>query len=199
MIEDAFSPVPFMANFDIWVNEFVRGFMAAHAHAGPMLAGLANAVTTIGGTAITGGLGILLAVFFFFRKKWRSAAIMFVSICSAGVLVYFLKEFFMRARPDQIGPIITDPSFPSGTATLAAAFFVVLAYLLSPKLKKWVTRELFIVVCVLAIVAIGLSRIVLNVHWVSDVIAGWSLGVFCATASILLIRYVSGLVKGRGV
>lgn len=194
MIEDAFSPVPFMAGFDIWIN----GYIAAHV--GPTLAVLANIVTTVGGTAIMGGLGFLLVIFFAFQKKWRSAAIMFMSISSASILVATLKEFFMRVRPPY-GLIHVDPtdwSFPSGHATLAAAFFIVLAYLFAPKLKKWVTRELFIVVCVLAIVAIGLSRIILNVHWASDVIAGWSLGVFCATASILLVRYIGGLAKGRG-
>ncbi len=194
MIRDALSPTPFMAGFDLWVN----GYMASHV--GPFTAGLANAVTTIGGTVVTGGVGLLLAVVFAVRERWRSAAVMFVSVCSASIIVAFLKEFFMRVRPSY-GLIPVDPtdwSFPSGHAALAAAFFVVLAYLFAPKLKKWVTRELFIVACVIAILAIGLSRVILNVHWASDVIAGWSLGVFCATASILLVRYVGALVRGRG-
>ena len=194
MIKDALSPVPFMAGFDIWVNGYVA------TNVGPILAGISNFVSTVGGTIVTGGLGLLLVVYFAVKDKWRSAAIMFISISSASILVATLKEFFMRARPPY-GLVYIDPtdwSFPSGHAALAAAFFIVLAYLLSPKLKKWVTRELFIVVCVLAIIAIGLSRIILNVHWASDVIAGWSLGVFCATASILLVRYIGGLVKGMG-
>ncbi len=195
MIEDALSPAPFMASFDIWVN----GFMASHV--GSLLANIAYIVTTVGGTAVTAGLGVIIGLFFIFKKKWRSASIMLISIGSASVLTSFLKEFFMRARPPYslVGIDPGDWSFPSGHATLAAAFFIVVAYLFAPKLKKWVTREWFIVICVAAILVIGLSRIVLNAHWASDVIAGWALGVFCATASILLVRYVGGMVRGKRI
>jgi membrane-associated phospholipid phosphatase len=47
------------------------------------------------------------------------------------------------------------------------------------------------------VILIGLSRLILNVHWASDIIAGWSLGIFCATASILLVRYVGTLFTGK--
>jgi undecaprenyl-diphosphatase len=77
---------------------------------------------------------------------------------------------------------------------MAAAFFVVLAYFLAPKIHSWIKREIMIVACALAVIAIGLSRLVLNVHWTSDVVAGWALGVFMATGSILLVRYVGVLL-----
>ena len=111
-----------------------------------------------------------------------------------------LKEFFMRVRPDNALIImVNDPSFPSGHAGMAAAFFVVLAYFLAPKIHSWVKRELMIIICVLIVFAIGLSRLILNVHWTSDVIAGWSLGVFMATGSILLVRYLGALVTRKKV
>ena len=100
----------------------------------------------------------------------------------------------MRARPEDALQVLSDPSFPSGHATMAAAFFLVMLYMLVPKIHSWIKRELFIVLCVLSVIAIGLSRVVLSVHWSSDVIAGWSLGIFCTTASILLVRYVGGIV-----
>ena len=124
---------------------------------------------------------------------------MILSIASSFFLFTFLKDFFGRIRPENALQLLTDPSFPSGHATMAAAFFFVCAYLFSRKIKHWVWRELFIVLCALLTIAIGVSRIVLNVHWVSDVIAGWALGIFCATASIILVRYVGELVKGRKV
>jgi undecaprenyl-diphosphatase len=192
MVQDAWSPMPFMAGFDLWVYSFMA------VHVGPMLASVANMVTTVGGTAVTGGLGILFSIYFAFRRKWRSAAIMFVSICSASASVSFLKEFFMRPRPLH-GLVYVDPtdwSFPSGHATLAAAFFFAIAYLLAPKIRSWVAREIFVALCILSIIAIGLSRIILNVHWVSDIIAGWSLGIFCAASSILLVRYVGLVLLG---
>jgi 2,3-bisphosphoglycerate-dependent phosphoglycerate mutase len=189
MIRNALATVP-KIDFDLWVYAFMS------SHVGSFLGTTANIVTTIGGTAVTGGLAIVTGLFFAFRKKWRSAAIMIMSIGSTGILVSFMKDFFMVTRPLH-GLVYIDPtdwSFPSGHAALAAAFFFVIAYLFAPKIKNWVARESFIVFCILAIIAIGLSRLILNVHWASDVIAGWSLGIFCATASILLVRYVGALL-----
>jgi membrane-associated phospholipid phosphatase len=57
-----------------------------------------------------------------------------------------------------------------------------------------IKREVFIVLCILIAIAIGLSRLVLNVHWFSDVVGGWSLGLFIATGVILFIRYISVLL-----
>lgn len=190
-VQDAWSPDSFMANFDVYVN----GFMNAANHAHIYLRILAVWVTTVGGTAVTGGLGLVISLYFLFKKRWRSAAIMILSMGSTAFMLGFMKEFFLRVRPDNaLMTMVGDPSFPSGHAGLAAAFFVIVGYLSVRKLHTWVQREVVILFCVMAIIAVGLSRLVLNVHWASDVIAGWSLGVFLATASILLVRYVGVLV-----
>ena len=181
-----------MANFDVWVN----GFMDTLHRTTPVWASVATWVSTIGGTAVTSALGVLIALALAFKKKWRSAAIMFLSISSTAFMLGLMKEFFLRARPfDALQVITNNPSFPSGHAGMAAAFFVIVAYLLAPKIHSWIKRELMMVVCVLAVAAIGLSRLVLNVHWASDVIAGWALGIFMATASILFVRYVGTILR----
>jgi len=194
-IEDAFAKKSFMAGFDVWVN----ALMDKLNHASSSIVTLAKIVTTLGGTAVTIGLGILLGLWFLLRKKWRSASIALLGIGSAALMTGLLKEFFLRERPmNALQVLVNDPSFPSGHATMAAAFFVIFAYLFAPKIHSWIKREVMIVLCVLTIIAIGLSRLVLNVHWASDVIAGWSLGVFCATASILLVRYLGALLVRKG-
>jgi undecaprenyl-diphosphatase len=109
-----------------------------------------------------------------------------------------MKEFFLRERPlNALETIVNDPSFPSGHAGMAAVFFTVLVYLCIPYIHSLVKRELFIVFSIIAMIAIGASRLVLNVHWTSDVVAGWSLGIFCATASILLVKYIGVLVSKK--
>lgn len=188
-IQDAFSLNSFMANFDIAVNVFMA------EHVTPFIATLANIVTNAGGTAVTGILGLLTAAILAYKKKWRFSGIMFLSMASTGLFVESMKAFFTRVRPDNaLRVILNDPSFPSGHAALAAAFFIAFIYIIAPWFHSWVKRELVIVLCVLAVIVIGLSRVVLNVHWASDVVAGWSLGVFCATASILFVRYAGMLV-----
>jgi undecaprenyl-diphosphatase len=191
VIIDKLIDQSFKLNFDVWVNLF----MDKYNHLYPWLARFADLVSTVGGTAVTAGLGILIGIYLLYKKKWRSASIMLLAIGSTGIVTGVMKQFFMSARPENaLITMVNDPSFPSGHSSLAAAFFVILAYLLAPKIESWIKRETMIVLCVLATIAIGVSRLVLNVHWFSDVVAGWALGVFLATASILVVRYVSGLL-----
>jgi undecaprenyl-diphosphatase len=194
-IQDAWSKHSFMANFDIWVN----GFMLRHVGpfggaSGLFLAHLAAWVSDMGHSAVFGLLGLALGGYFLYRKKWRSGGIMIMSVCSAGGVDLLMKDFFMRARPLDALQLLPDPSFPSGHATMAAAFLIAFAYLMARRIRSRTRRELLIVGSVLVIIAVGVARIALNVHWASDVIAGWSLGAFCATASILFVRYIGVLV-----
>jgi undecaprenyl-diphosphatase len=195
-IQDAWAVKSFMASFDVVVNVF----MDKINHLYPVLVTLATWMTNVGGTAVTTCLGVLFGIVLLFRKQWRLAFIFLLSMMTTAFALGILKEFFMRVRPDNALIImVNDPSFPSGHAGMAAAFFVVLAYFLAPKIHSWVKRELMIIICVLIVFAIGLSRLILNVHWTSDVIAGWSLGVFMATGSILLVRYLGALVTRKKV
>ncbi len=193
-IQDAWAPESFMATFDVFVNSTMHDLNLAYNS----VTQVANWVTNIGSMLTTITLGILVTIWMAFRKRWRSAAIMFLSISGTLWSLGVLKTFFMRVRPDNaIIAALTDPSFPSGHAAMAAAFFLIVSYLAVRQIKSWFWRELVIVFSVLAVAAIGFSRVVLNVHWLSDVVAGWALGVFLATASILLVRYVSVLFKPK--
>jgi len=184
----------FKLSFDVWVSGVMNGFNSTH----PFWTSAAIWATNIGGTIVTASLGILIGIFLLFKKKWRSASIMILSIVSTAIVTGVLKELFNSPRPaDALQNIANDPSFPSGHASMAAAFFMIVIYLSAPKIHSWVRRESMIVFCVIAVIAIGVTRLVLNVHWFSDVVGGWTLGVFLATASILLVRYVSAMIIKR--
>jgi len=185
-----------LISFDISISQFMEDLTR---NVMPSLADIGFVITNIGDTKVIAIVSVLIGVVFIARKQWAQAIIMILPVGIAGILVHFLKDLFMRVRPENALQILNDYSFPSGHATMAAVFFAVIIYLFAPKIHSWIKRELFIVVCVLGALLIGLSRIVLNVHWASDIIAGWSLGVFCATAGILLVRYVSVLIINRNV
>ncbi len=176
-----------MTNLDITVNIFMN------EHVSPLVANIAAWISD-GGATLMIVLGIIGAVYLIRQKKWRSLSILLLGLGSTAVTMTFIKEFFLRARPEDALQTLTSPSFPSAHAAMAAAFFLVFMYLLVPKIRFWVKREIFIVVCVLAVIAIGVSRVVLNVHWTSDVLAGWSLGIFMTTISILFVRYVGAII-----
>ena len=192
MIQDAWTLNSPLQYFDVHI---VNVFMATYIT--PIMATVATWVSFFGDVFAMSVLGVGTTIILSIRRRWRSAIIMLLSLGSTFFTVGILKEFFLRERPLNALQVLTDPSFPSAHAAFAAAFFLIVAYLAMPKIKSWVLRELTFVVCVLITIAIGLSRLVLNVHWASDVIAGWSLGIFCATSSVLLVRYIGGLFKRK--
>lgn len=189
-IQDAWSVQSFMANFDIRVNIFMSN------HVTPIMAKIANIISTVGSVQVFEIVGVLLGMYLLLIKKVRSGFIVFSSVIVTTLFTGFMKEIFMRTRPDdQFVSLLTDPSFPSGHAAIASAFFVAVTYIFVPKIHSWIKRELLIVLAVSITTLIGLSRVVLNVHWASDVLAGWALGMFISTAMILLVRYVGVMVK----
>jgi membrane protein DedA with SNARE-associated domain len=131
-IQDAFSLQPFLINFDEWVS----GFMLQHVS--PTLTSLALFITNIGSTKVTISLGIIIGLGFLIKKKWRRGVIMLVSVLSTSVFVVFMKGIVERVRPENALNLygMTDPSFPSGHAALAAAFFVALAYIFAPHINS---------------------------------------------------------------
>ena len=187
-VQDATAKTPFLVDFDSWVNLFMS------IHITPFLQSCAVWISSFADVAPMASIGVVVAVGLALQKKWRSSAIMLIALGSTAFAVGFMKEFFMRARPENALQVIPDYSFPSGHSAVAAAFFMIVAYIAASKIKSWVWRETIIVLCVCATIAVGLSRVALNVHWASDVIAGWSLGIFLATASVLFVRYVAGII-----
>lgn len=115
---------------------------------------------------------------------------------SGGLLFEFLTKLIIQ-RPRPMNALISAPgySFPSGHATMAMIFFALIIYAYKDDLEKGWRRNSFIVANIMLFLLVGLSRIYLNVHWTSDVIAGWSLGLFWLTLMILLLQIIMALYK----
>jgi membrane protein DedA with SNARE-associated domain len=187
-IQDSLSRTSFLANFDIYVSVFM------HEHVTPAIIKIAAFLGYWGDTEAFFALGLVIGFAFLLKNKWRRAGVLLLSVSSTAMAVQWAKAFFMRARPENAIELAQGASFPSGHASLSAAFFIACLYVFVPRINSWILRELFIVVCVVTIIVVGLSRVILNVHWASDVIAGWSLGIFLATASVLFIRYAAAVL-----
>jgi undecaprenyl-diphosphatase len=140
-------------------------------------------------------LGVVAFVLLLRERAWLDLAFFLAAFLGTQALVSALKAVFDRARPEleAVVDVPGSPAFPSGHAAAGAASFLALAVLVSERLPRPLRPEFWVAVGALG-VAIGLSRIALNVHFVTDVVAGWSLGV-AWLAACLLAR--DRLARGR--
>lgn len=93
-----------------------------------------------------------------------------------GLVVYGLKRLFGRARPLDGVVEATGYSLPSGHAFAATVFYGMMAYLVWRLVRAASVRWAASAVAVAVIGAVGLSRVYLNVHYLTDVVAGWAAG-----------------------
>lgn len=103
--------------------------------------------------------------------------IIIIAISSTAV-IYLLKHLFKRHRP--LFPVFETTegcSFPSGHSFTSFIFFSIIAYLIWMSTIKWVWKYALIVTMFLSSMTIGISRIILNVHFATDVIAAFCLGI----------------------
>jgi undecaprenyl-diphosphatase len=158
-------------------------------------------VTGLGGvTVITLVTLVALLAFLMHRRRWHSA------ILAGTVLLAFassegLKALYGRPRPDLVphGAYVYSASFPSGHSTLSAATYLTLAMLIASLEPNRGTKLMVFVLAGLLVLAIGVSRVYLGVHWPSDVLAGWCLGAAWALAAWMVLLRFGGRddVKGK--
>ncbi|MDP5274167.1 phosphatase PAP2 family protein [Chengkuizengella axinellae] len=122
------------------------------------------------------------------HRDFKGAIVFVIMVASSNVLNKVLKGYFERERPLINDTLELGYSFPSGGAITGLVAYGLAAYLILN--KKSTINEKYIVGLIGAIVIllIGLSRIVLSVHYLTDVIAGHLLGIILLIISIYLYR-----------
>ena len=121
------------------------------------------------------------------RWSGRGAALaLAVATLASAMTSDILKNFFARVRPDLVPQLdlMSSPAFPSGHATNAAV-----VYLLFIMLVPQARHPAWQLATAAMILLTGLSRILLNVHWPTDVIGGWMLGTSFALMAAAVISF----------
>ncbi|WP_196054556.1 phosphatase PAP2 family protein [Nocardia aurantiaca] len=149
---------------------------------------LAKAVSTAGDTTSVAIYSILGCVLLAWRKYWEQAVLIAVAAAGAGLLVFVGKLLIGRDRPPVIDHLVTETnhSYPSGHALGSTVAVGILVAVVLPTLSRRVTRVLVISLAALFVVAVGLSRLYLGVHWPTDVLAGWLIGACWLTLCLTL-------------
>ena len=158
---------------------------------------LGVAVTWFGNNATLIGLVVLVSLALVLtRRYWAAFRVVFASGLG-GLVVRGLKALFARDRPlDQVIPA-TGYSFPSGHAFASTVFYGMMVYLVFRLTDRRWARVLAAVAGPLVILAVGLSRVYLNVHFLTDVVGGWLAGAAWLVASLLVIDVVETRTRSR--
>jgi len=140
-------------------------------------------ITRIGDMIPASIFVIALSFVLFISKKHIKAKLLLISSGLAISLGTVIKELTERGRP-AIAKIDTiGSSFPSNHAIIATVLCLFFIYELSIYIKIRWQRNVFSVFIVLLFSLVALSRLALNVHWTSDVIAGILIGIMCFSIS----------------
>ncbi|MBD2440713.1 phosphatase PAP2 family protein [Nostoc sp. FACHB-110] len=120
-----------------------------------------------------------------YRQRQTQAATFGIAAVGAISLNYLLKELFVRTRPALWDHIINvnHYSFPSGHAMVSMVVYGLMGYTLAEEFPQW--RKQILALSAALILAIGFSRLYLGVHWPTDVVAGYAVGLVCLTACIV--------------
>jgi len=152
-------------------------------------------ITSLGGLPVIGPLLLLACVMLWLlRRQWLVAPLLASSL-GAVAFTQLGKLAFHRPRPMEAALLESSYSFPSGHATLAVAFYGFLGYLLMRYAERWKIRVNLFFLTGALILLIGLSRIVLGVHYLSDVWAGYLLGALWLIIGISQSEWLSA--QGR--
>lgn len=158
---------------------------------------LGRDLTALGGVAVIVLLTASVTAFFWLSSMRRAAAYVALASLGAVLLSGVLKQAFDRPRPDLVphNSHVYTSSFPSGHSTMAAAAYLTVGMVASQFASRRRLKALIIGVAMFVTVAVGVSRVYLGVHWPSDVLGGWAVGVAWA-----LLCWCGGLwLQDRGM
>lgn len=144
----------------------------------PAVARAMQEFSSLGGTPVLTLFTLLAAGYLCSVGRPARAAAVVAAMVSGVLVLSTLKAVFERARPDPAFAALAQDglSFPSGHASMSAVFYLTLGVLLAQRHGRRPERLYLLAVAVLLAALIGASRVVLGVHWASDVLSGWAFG-----------------------
>ena len=179
-----------LVRLDAAAHDWLFGVFGASRAGGLAVTWFGNNDTLV--VAVVLVAGALVAA----RRRWAALRVVFASGLG-GLVVLGLKTLFARDRPlDQVIPA-TGYSFPSGHAFASTVFYGMMLYLTFRLTRRRAARAVAAVVFPLVILAVGASRVYLNVHYPTDVLGGWLAGGAWLALSLLVVDEVETRTRSR--
>ena len=155
------------------------------------LTDVAKGLTALGSGAVTIPLAVVASIVLIARGRWMEFWALAIGFTLTVLLVPEIKGFTDRPRPPH--PLVSTEgtAFPSGHAA-QATLYSWLAITFALRVVPGITRRSMVIAAGIVLTAlIGLTRVYLRVHWMSDVSGGWALGVSCFSAVAVVVLAVT--------
>lgn len=169
---------PSATTIDLQLHAWLQGLRE------PWLDLLLAMVTELGGAWVTAPVAGGIALWLAWRRLWPALGYWLAAAIVVRLSIALLKQQLARARPGNFYSGVESFSFPSGHATTATVLYGLVAVLLAAGLPR-AGRLMLYGGAALLIILIGFSRLYLGVHWFTDVVAGFALGL---AGLLLLVR-----------
>lgn len=175
--------------FDLQVLQRVQALRAAH----PWLAELMRDLSGMGSTVVLTLFTVATVGYLALVSERTTAVLVALSVISGTILVRVFKATFGRLRPDAAYSELTSTglSFPSGHTSMSAIVFLTLGALIASSHSRVSERLYILIAAALMTALVGLSRVMLGLHYATDVLGGWAFGSAWAIAWLLLARYLA--------
>jgi undecaprenyl-diphosphatase len=165
--------------FDEWVLNALRQGTDKSQLRGPRwLTWGAQDITALGSPTVLGLTVLAVTGYLVLHGLYRNGLFIFAASIGGWVLNWLLKLAFARDRPDVVPHLreVMSSSFPSGHALTSAAVYLTLGTLLMRIAEGRLAKYYCIAIAMFVTFLVGVSRVFLGVHYPSDVIAGWLIG-----------------------
>jgi membrane-associated phospholipid phosphatase len=182
------TTLPFVGEFDLSVFHWMDDIR------NDVLTLLARFLNVLGGGLVTIPLRIGVTAWLLIRTRWRALATWVITWGAVELILAAAKTFFHRGRPPLPLVEVVGFSFPSGHAVAGAATAVALVLVLlppGPARRRW---ELAVIAFAFVM---AMSRVYLNAHWFSDVVAGVLLGAGVALGTAGVVTEIRDVALRR--
>ena len=170
---------PFLLEADRWIGEPIAGLARDHAWLEGLSQVVAQVTRPVWLTVVAVGVAVLLVV----RGFRRPATWLVLVMTGCWTTTLLLKWLVGRERPDYALAALPDGSFPSGHSSAIACAAGVTLVLATLFVRRRSQRRLVVGLVASAAFAVGIDRLLLGVHWPSDVVAGYALGALWVLAA----------------
>lgn len=160
-------------------------------------------LTALGGPTVLGLVVAAVIGFLLLQARYRSALAILLTAASGEILNSAMKALFLRPRPEVVPHLrlAYETSFPSGHAMDSAIIYLTLGTMLMRIAQGRMTKIYCLTLATLLTLLIGVSRVYLGVHYPTDVLAGWTVGLAWASVCWLVEQHFdvqAGIRAERG-